>query len=170
MWLMSKVGAYSVVRKGKPGEYQVRGREKRDLQNLLILVDLPADRLIVTRSSDYGFRIILNAAELGRIFAALMGTIDYSNFKDEVARHPDQAKKLDIYHQVWRLLSKLQPWPPYSGGRISGTQWYRDTFGPNPEPKGGVLGDAEPPAPEVVRGKRGSGRKGKRDDQASLEL
>ena len=170
MWLMTTAGAYSIVRKGEVGAYQVRGREKRDLQNLLMLVNLPADRLIVTRSGDYGFRIIVNTEELSRIFAALMATIDYDNFKDEVARHPDQAKKLRVYHEVWHLLSKVQPWPPYSGGRISGTEWYRDTFGHAPEPKRAALDDVELPAPTSVRAKRGNGRKGKHDDQHPLDV
>jgi hypothetical protein len=170
MWIMSKAGAYSVVRKGKPGEYQVRGRERRDLQNLLMLVDMPADRLIVTRSGDYGFRLIVNETELGRIFAALMGTIDYTNFKDEVARHSDQAHKLRVYHEVWHLLSKLQPWPPYSGVRQRNENWYRDTFSQHPDTTGGTVGDVESPAPDVIRGKRGNGRKAKRDDQRPLDL
>ena len=158
-----------MVRKGQPGEYQIRAREKRDLQNLLLLVGMPSDRLIVTPSGDYGFRIVVNATELGRICAALLAAIDYPSFKDEVARHPDQAKKLPIYHEVWHLLSKVQPWPPYSGGRISDTYWYRDTFGPR-EPTRSALNDVEPPESEVARQKRGNARKPRRDDQRSLDL
>jgi hypothetical protein len=132
MWIMGKCGAYSIVRKGAVGEVQVRAREKRDLQNLLLLVALPADRLIVTKAGDYGFRVIVNAEELERIFTVLMDSIDYSNFKSAVARRPDQSRKVSVYHQIWHLLAELQPWPPYSGGVSDGRR--QDRFVSDPEP------------------------------------
>src|SRR5277367_3495165 len=133
MWLMTRVGAYSIVWKGAVGEFQVRAREKRDLQNLLLLAALPADRLIVTKGGDYGFRIIVEADELGRIFEVLMDSIDYSNFKAAVARRPDQSRKVSAYHQIWHLLSELQPWPPYSGG-VSRSERGQDRLVSDSEP------------------------------------
>ena len=108
MWIASVLGFYSVVKKGGPGQWQVRGREKQDLLNLLAAMNLPVDRLIVSRDTDYAYRIIVDAAELGQVFVALAETVTYPNFKSEVARRPDQRNKLGPYHRIWSILAELQ--------------------------------------------------------------
>ena len=99
MWIASVLGFYSVVKKGGPGQWQIRGREKQDLLNLLAAVDLPADRLIVSRNTDYAYRIIVDAAELGRVFTALVQTITYPNFKSEI-RSPVLNSARNLPHTI----------------------------------------------------------------------
>jgi hypothetical protein len=118
MWVCFSRGFISIVKKGTRGEWQVRARSREDLENLCAMIKMLASRIKVSRSGDYAYRLIVNKQELHRIFEALESSINYSNYKAEVGRHPDQVKKLSAYHEFWRLLSKLQPWPPYSGSRI----------------------------------------------------
>ncbi|MGE5551494.1 MAG: hypothetical protein ACM3ZC_13360 [Bacteroidota bacterium] len=102
MWLMTKHGFYSIVQKA-PGTYHVRAREKRDLQNLINRVRVPLGRIIETRKADYRYRLLVDGDTLLRIMEFLGDSINYDNFKAEIARTPDQARK--PYHQVWSILA-----------------------------------------------------------------
>jgi hypothetical protein len=106
MWLATKHGFYSIVQK-PPGQYHVRARIRQDLVNLLALVrrdleihDWPA--------ADYRYRIIVAQRDLGEIMAALAVSLDYTNFKNQIARSPDQSGKLDAFHEIWAILARLQ--------------------------------------------------------------
>ncbi len=59
-------------------------------------------------TADYRFRLIVSGQALGAVFTLLAGSIDYPNFKSEVAKHPDQRRHLHLYHEVWRTMAGLQ--------------------------------------------------------------
>ena len=60
MWLMTKHGFYSIVQK-KPGEFHIRSRVRKDLQNLVQRVPLIGARILDTKDADYAFRIIVGS-------------------------------------------------------------------------------------------------------------
>ncbi len=110
MWLFTKYGFYSIVKKQfgdqvKP--YQIRAREEKDLQNLISKVGLD-ESVISTLHADYHYRIIVDDDELSKILKFLQDNIDYDNFKSEVARNSDQRGKLNAYHKVWGVMYDIQ--------------------------------------------------------------
>lgn len=112
MWIASKLGFYSIVQK-TAGEWHVRARLRADLVNLVAVVY--TDPATVDASieewpdADYRWRLIVrDGAEMAAIFGALLNSVDYPNFKAEVARQPDQAAKLPAYHALWAGLHTLQ--------------------------------------------------------------
>jgi len=107
MWIATKHGFYSIVQK-RDDEYHVRGRVRQDLENLLHLVRL--DLAIEDwPGADYRYRIIVGRKTFSGIMAALALDLDYPNFKAEIASSPDQHEKIEAFHQVWRILARLQP-------------------------------------------------------------
>ena len=102
MWLMTKHGFYSVVEK-KQGEFHVRSRERRDLENLVDRVPLPGQRVVETPDGDYAARLVCGRDTVGRILAFLAETIDYGNFKAMIDRTRDQERK--PYHEVWSVMA-----------------------------------------------------------------
>ncbi|WP_043585355.1 hypothetical protein [Geminisphaera colitermitum] len=99
MWLCTKIGFFSIVQK-LPGEYHVRARAKRDLENLCRLVATPASakwQIHRSEPADYRWRLVVGEEAIGAIFAALSTSIDYSNFKSEIAATPGQRDKLGAY-------------------------------------------------------------------------
>ena len=102
MWLMTKYGFYSIVQK-RPEEYHVRGRERKDIENLVAGVPLLKSGIKESANTDYGVRIIVGKSDVLAILNFLGENLDYSNFKDKIDRTPDQARK--PYHEVWRVLA-----------------------------------------------------------------
>ena len=102
MWLMTKHGFYSIVEK-KPGEYHVRSREHRDLQNLIDRVPLTGCSIVDTPDADYATRIVTDQDTVRTILRFLADTLDYDNFKSQIGRTPDQRHK--PYHEVWGALA-----------------------------------------------------------------
>lgn len=101
MWIMSKVGFYSIVKKDGQELYQVRARERRDLINLMHEAGL---KLAIRESdmTDYTYRVLVDEDQLQEIMLTLGELVDYPNFKGEVDRHPDQRNK--PYHEVWSVM------------------------------------------------------------------
>jgi hypothetical protein len=182
-WLMTTMGFFSVAAKGKPGEYQIRARQRGDLENLIRAADLRGQKIISTDNSDYAFRIVVLRDELDRAFEAVENSITYDNVKSAVGRTPGQEQHASLYHSVWSILGKLQAGGPY-GQRTGGRQPQRSlldserderTFGDSPSKRTihatdshvahSALDDVEPTT-STARRKRGSGRKTKSEDQA----
>jgi hypothetical protein len=108
MWVASKYGFYSIVESSlKKGDFMVRGRIKKDLENLINNYDLKYE-IIKTLDSDYRYRIIMPKSAITQLLFQLGEDIDYSNFKGKIAATPDQYEKLDAYHSVWKAMNRLQ--------------------------------------------------------------
>ncbi|MDP7249332.1 MAG: hypothetical protein QGF00_07015 [Planctomycetota bacterium] len=101
MWLMTKHGFYSIVEK-KPGEFHVRSRERRDLENLVERVPLSEEEILDTPSHDYAVRLIVDASMVRQILAFLAATLDYDNFKGRIDQTSDQKHK--PYHEIWDIM------------------------------------------------------------------
>lgn len=106
MWLATKHGFFSIVQKS-PGEYHVRARIRGDLENLIGLVNMDP-QIHCWPGADYRYRMIVGESELSRIMANLALSLDYPNFKSQIARTPDQQAKLESFHQIWSIISRLQ--------------------------------------------------------------
>ena len=102
MWLMTKHGFYSIVQK-KPGEFHIRSRVRKDLENLVQRVPLVDTKILDTRSADYAFRVIVGKDEVLSVMEFLGETLDYSNFKSHIARTPDQEQKHELYGRIWGM-------------------------------------------------------------------
>ncbi len=103
MWLMTKHGFYSIVEK-KPGEFHTRARVRQDLENLVARVPLPGAEILTTKTADYAFRLVTGKGDVLKVMQFLGDSLDYSNFKDTVARTPDQQNKHAAYASVWHTM------------------------------------------------------------------
>ena len=108
MWLMTTSGFYSITRSDRDKEvWMVRARHAQDLENLKKLAGLRC-KTIKSENTDYPFRILIGKDQFYRITTALTGTVDYPNFKSEVAKRPDQRNKVSAYHKIWGALLETQ--------------------------------------------------------------
>ncbi len=111
MWLMTTQGFYSIVKHTTLADrFMVRSRARKDLENLLALLENGghAAEIFETPHSDYAYRILVTGKQKAKILEVLGEEIDYSNFKSEVGRRPDQADKLDAYHEIWAVMRRTQ--------------------------------------------------------------
>ncbi|MCC6352322.1 MAG: hypothetical protein IT577_00470 [Verrucomicrobiae bacterium] len=106
MWLCTQFGFFSIVQK-RPGEFHVRARVRRDLENLAGLGG-SAWEIIETADADYRFRIVVDQRAVAAILAQLAERIDYANFKGRIHSLPDQAEKGPAYGKLWGNLLALQ--------------------------------------------------------------
>ena len=95
MWILTTFGFYSVIR--KPGDKEsamlkVRGRARADLESLKD-DDLPEAKLISENDrANYTYRLRVNAADFGAAITRMVADIDYSNFKDAIARRQGSVR------------------------------------------------------------------------------
>jgi hypothetical protein len=82
------------------GEFHVRSRERRDLENLVARVPLTGVELIETPTADYACCLVTDRAT---VLAFLGTTLDYPNFEDQIHATFDQSHR--PYHGVWQVLA-----------------------------------------------------------------
>ncbi|HCR9779068.1 TPA: NUDIX hydrolase [Pseudomonas aeruginosa] len=103
MWLFTKFGFFSVVKKGTNDDLTIRSRTRSDLDRIRnhYLPSLSASR--AHEGTDYPWRATASASALAEAMSAIAQDIDYANFKDEVAFSlgKDRAKR---YGRVWSAL------------------------------------------------------------------
>lgn len=159
VWTMTTLGFFSVVIKGKPGEYQIRARQRGDLENLIRAADLRGQKIIATDNSDYAFRIVVLRDELDRVFEALENSITYDNVKSAVGRTPGQEQHASLYHSVWSILGRLQAGGPY-GQKTGGHQPQRSLLASERDER--TLGDS--PAKRTIHATDSHGAHNALDD------
>jgi hypothetical protein len=103
MWLMTKHGFYSIVQK-QPGEFHVRARVRKDLENLVARIPLAGAKIRSSKETDYPYRLIAGREEVRKVIQFLGDTLDYSNFNATVAKTTDQREKLAVYERLWHML------------------------------------------------------------------
>mgnify|MGYP000919482379 CR=1 FL=1 len=112
MWIFSKYGFYSIVKKpytGEKGNVQIRARLKNDIIKLKEVAGLDHD-IKVDEHADYPYRIIVEDADLTKVMKVLEESIDYSNFKDTVHAldHSAIGKfRNRAYMNVWAEMARL---------------------------------------------------------------
>ncbi len=112
MWIATKYGFYSIVRKRESQDsdaivYHVRARLRSDLENLLHASRLRKE-IVESSHADYRYRFIGSEADVAQVMSCLAATLDYNNFKSKIGRTPDQKSKLNAYHEIWSVMAKLQ--------------------------------------------------------------
>ena len=108
MWLFTKRGFYSIIRKSD-GEWHVRARVKEDLESLNRLVGA-GHTIHTTPDADYRYRIVCRGEDARKMIEVLAADIDYSNFKARICSTPDQADRLAMYNEIWGMLYGFQQW------------------------------------------------------------
>jgi hypothetical protein len=101
MWIYSKYGFYSIVFKEAEG-FHVRSRVKEDLERIGL------KPLESYKGSDYPWRAIVGKEEIERIFMVLGDSIDYPNFKGQIASDPEQRERVGIYHDIHDRTCRLE--------------------------------------------------------------
>ena len=110
MWAITNFGFFSIVEKqGDKLEHTltVRARVKADLEQL-------RDRYLPTlgpisedAGTDYKYRAIAPRLDIASAFSQIVADIDYSNFKNSVAKNQG-SERSHLYHELWDVLHKLQ--------------------------------------------------------------
>ena len=108
MWLFTRDGFYSAVHDDfcSPGELNVRARVIEDLERLLKKLHMDDADIVVSRNSDYRYRVTLSAEQWASYAAGEAATIDYANFKNSVGDNdPDRSS---AYMKCWEALYLFQ--------------------------------------------------------------
>ncbi len=114
MWLITPVGFFSVVRKPtdiKANTLTVRARVRSDLEALKTAYLPELGPIQKSSTNDYRFRAVAPQAAVAQAMARLVQDLDYSNFKDEVARRQG-SDRAHLYHDVWSTLYRIQKTDP----------------------------------------------------------
>lgn len=110
MWVCSKLGFFSIVKKradGHRGNWQIRARVRNDLELLKSAAGISAT-VQEWPDADYRWRIIVGKRDLARVTAALEASIDYSNFKAMIHATPSQIGKYTAYAAFWGDMNRVQ--------------------------------------------------------------
>jgi hypothetical protein len=154
MWIMHPNFFISIVRKGAPGEWQIRARTRRHLERLIKLAKLDGQKIIATTFSDYAFRVVVSAEDMDKVFSYLRESVSYQNVKSATAAIEGNEKYEQLMHRVWSTMNLLQD---RSSDRTDNS--YEGMLEDDPKPRRTSSGDPVPPASDVARQKRGNGRK-----------
>ena len=107
MWLFTPIGFFSIVQKRGDNSLTVRARVASDL-DLLRDQFLPSlSTITATPDGDYAFRANASHRDFGEALASMAASIDYDNFKDEVARKQGD-ERATRYSEVWSVMRRLQ--------------------------------------------------------------
>lgn len=109
MWLVTKIGFFSVVQKTKGRILTVRARRLEDLKRLREQY-LPSLHIATEKPSmlnDYPFRGTVPKLEFSGAVGRMAMDIDYSNFKD-AAKKEQGEDVANIYMSVWSALMRLE--------------------------------------------------------------
>jgi hypothetical protein len=110
MWVVTSIGFFSIVEKPcdkATHTLTIRARVREDLL-LLRKTCLPSLGPILDYvGTDYAFRATAPKKDVSEAFAQLVSAIDYTNFKNEVAKR-QRRKRAETYHDVWTDLAGLE--------------------------------------------------------------
>jgi 8-oxo-dGTP diphosphatase len=133
MWLATSFGFFSIVRKSDDTAARtitVRARVKSDLEKLRERY-LPQMGPVQTDvGTDYRYRAKVGHADFAIALLRIGLDIDYSNFKDCVAKRQGVGRA-HVYGELWHVLLKLQEGEPVSSpeSRAGGRTARRVSFG-----------------------------------------
>jgi 8-oxo-dGTP pyrophosphatase MutT (NUDIX family) len=110
MWIITPLGFFSIVQ--KPGDVAagtltVRARVRSDLEALQAAVLPGLGTITESKSTDYRFRATAPRELVEAAMAKLVAQLDYSNFKNQVAK-VQGTKRAHLYHGVWDVLHRMQ--------------------------------------------------------------
>lgn len=110
MWLITNFGFFSVVEKSgdkTAGRLTVRARVKADLETLRARYLPELGEITANAGTDYKYRAPVARSALAQAVSRIVEEIDYSNFKNSVAKTQGHDRS-HVYSQVWDVLYQLQ--------------------------------------------------------------
>lgn len=110
MWIITPLGFFSIVQKpgdAAAGTLTVRSRVRSDLDALKATVLPGLGAISESKSTDYRFRATAACSLVEAAMAKLAAQLDYSNFKNQVAK-VQGSKRAHLYHDVWSVLNRMQ--------------------------------------------------------------
>jgi hypothetical protein len=107
MWLVTNFGFFSIVKKKGDDVLTVRARVRSDLEALKEKYIPTLDEILEGKGTDYKYRAKVSREDMAEAMQKIVKDIDYSNFKDSVAKKQGY-KRASIYGEVWSDLMKLQ--------------------------------------------------------------
>lgn len=148
MWLITPIGFFSVVQKPSDvatGTLTVRARVRSDLEALREHHLPGLGEVVESSTNDYRFRAAAPRQEVANAMAAMVNVLDYSNFKNEVAKVQGPCRA-HLYHDIWDVLYRLQTEPKKyavnltsSAKKLSSTKPGGPGFHPRKDPKGRIV-------------------------------
>jgi hypothetical protein len=120
MWLFTKYGFFRAVcaRQGDgkqrgtvdPKRLMVRARLRKHLEALRAHFPQLLGNCAIREfaGSDYAFRIFVDKSVWSEVLVRLNEEVEYSNFKDEVARFQGHDAYEQSLHKVWSVMYRLQ--------------------------------------------------------------
>lgn len=106
MWLITPLGFFSIVQKPSDREANtltIRARVRADLEALRNSHLPHLGEIQESRHNDYRFRAVAPRREVAAAMANMVETLDYSNFKSQVATVRG-AGRSHLHHDVWPVL------------------------------------------------------------------
>ena len=110
MWLITNFGFFSVVQKPEDitkKTLTIRSRVKADLEALRNKYLPKMGPILENAGSDYKYRTKVAQSDFAKAVHQIALDIDYSNFKDSVAKTQGSGRS-HLYHKVWDILFLLQ--------------------------------------------------------------
>jgi len=105
MWIFTETGFVSAVKKPEhEGKYSVRARDEESLDGLIFATGA---ELIVSSNTDYKYRVIVTPEQFVSWLTDQAKSIDYSNFKSQVAKTRGH-EYTESLHDVWFALLETQ--------------------------------------------------------------
>ena len=101
MWIFTDTGFISIVRKPeRPDSLTVRARDRKSLEALATLASAEIKR---SPHGDYPYRVFVGDAEFNQWLLSRTAELDYSNFKNQVAKTRG-SKFAHLLHDVWAAM------------------------------------------------------------------
>jgi len=107
MWLFTKIGFFSAVRKPGTDHLTVRARVKGDLDALRDQYLPELTPTIGNAGTDYPWRATVSHVAFAAALGKIALDIDYSNYKTEVAKRQG-SERAHRYGKVWSALYGMQ--------------------------------------------------------------
>ncbi len=149
MWLISDVGFFSIVRKSgdDAGDMlTIRARVRGDLERLRQRYLPSMGPIVEGGGTDYRFRARALRREVGQAVAAMVGAIDYRNFKDRIASVQGSGRA-HRYAAVWADLAGLEEEDAPDPSPPRGPRCPRPVDAALPSSGGAAAADDEAPQP-----------------------
>ena len=110
MWTYSQLGFWSTVATQDADVLAVRGRDKRDmrrLQMLLVVLGNDMPEILGGVGSDYPFRILVARSAFADVMGTLATHLQYANFKAEVEA-VQGISRARLYSRLWAVTRELE--------------------------------------------------------------
>jgi len=100
MWLFLPEGMYSISLKPDSRVVQVRARKRKHLEDLFGNGAVGHPKIHKDSARDYEYRAYISKGELNDLMAAVIGRMNYSNFKER-AQEVNDKRYANFLNAIW---------------------------------------------------------------------